>query len=202
MGSLTLSLAWEGFGNRRSKSHRAVVWLLTEGCSHHNSFSVSVESLAINFCSPGQRGGFALPSPPGRGQSAESPEWLRGDRRVRGRQVCPCPSLRGSGLSIWRHLGEEDKAGFGELTFSSGLTRKRAHSSILGLAWGQSLLKETTNSQKKPCSPDSCFLKANFRDGSPRGWCPQSLLSFTPCCCSRIDSCGPGRCPNLDGISK
>lgn len=80
------------------------------------------------------------PSPPGRGQSAESPEWPRGDRRVRGRQVYPRPTLRGSGLSIWWYLGEEDKAGFGELNFSSGLTRKKAHSSILGLAWGQSLL--------------------------------------------------------------
>lgn len=75
--------------------------------------------------------------------------------------MCPC-TLTGSGLSIWRHLGEEDKAGFGELTFSLGLTRKRAHSSILGLDWGQSLLKETTNGQKKPYSPDSRILKANW----------------------------------------
>lgn len=75
------------------------------------------------------------------------------------------PTLRGSGLSIWWYLGEEDKAGFGELNFSSGLTRKKAHSSILGLAWGQSLLKETTNSQKKPYSADSCFLKASYSQG-------------------------------------
>lgn len=115
------------------------------GFCHHHFFSVSVESLAMNFCSqtgasgPGQGGGFALPSPPGRGQSAESPEWLRGDRRARGRQVCPCPTLRGSGLSIWWNPGE-DKAGLGELTFSSGLTRTRAHGSILGLDRGQSLL--------------------------------------------------------------
>lgn len=61
--------------------------------------------------------------------------------------MCPCPTLRGSGLSIWRHLGE-DEAGSGELTFSSGLTRKRAHGSILGLAWGQSLLKETNGSKE------------------------------------------------------
>lgn len=36
-----------------------MVRLPIEGCSH-NLFSVSVESLAMNFCSPGQGGGFAL----------------------------------------------------------------------------------------------------------------------------------------------
>lgn len=113
------------------------MWLFTVGLCHHNFFSVFVESLAMNFCSQtgasgsGQEGGIAVPSPPGGGQSAQSPEWLSGDRRAGGRRVCSCPALRGSGLSVWRHPGE-DKAGLGELTFSSGLDRERAHSSILG----------------------------------------------------------------------
>lgn len=38
--------------------------------------------------------------------------------------VCSCLTLRGSGLSMWRHL-EEDEAGLGELPFSSGLAGKR-----------------------------------------------------------------------------
>lgn len=48
------------------------------GPSHPVLFSVSVESLAMNFCSrtmglrPGQGEGFALPAPPGREQSAKS----------------------------------------------------------------------------------------------------------------------------------
>lgn len=111
--------------------------------------------------------------------------------------MCPCPTLRGSGLNIWRHLGE-DEAGSGELTFSSGLTRKRAHGSVLGLAWGQSLLKETTNGQKKPYSPDSCFLKANW----PQVLTPSARPLITPCCAPG----GPGvaqagDCILMDSVS-
>lgn len=60
----------------------------------------------------------------------------------------PLSALRDSGLSFWRHLEEEDEAGLGELTFSSGSAERRAHRSVLGLGQGQSLLKETTSRQK------------------------------------------------------
>lgn len=63
--------------------------------------------------------------------------------------MCSGLTLRGSGLSIRLHLGE-DEAGFGELTSSSGSTGKRAHSSVRGLAHGWSLLEETTNHQTPP----------------------------------------------------
>lgn len=142
-------------GNRRSKHHRATVWLFTMGSSHPIFFSVSVESLAMNFCSqtvglrPGQGEGFALPVPPGREQSAKS-LWsgcgVGGGRgQDGGRQASV---LRGGGLSIRWQLREDDKAGLGELTFSSSLTGKRAHSSVLGRAHGRSLLKGTTNGRR------------------------------------------------------
>lgn len=54
-----------------------------------------------------------------------------------GRQA---PVLRCGRLSIRWHLREEDEAGLGKLTFSSSLTGKRAHNSVLGLARSRSLL--------------------------------------------------------------
>lgn len=40
-----------------------MVWLFTVGFYHHNLFNVFVESLAMNFCSPGARGRLSSPLP-------------------------------------------------------------------------------------------------------------------------------------------
>lgn len=58
----------------------------------------------------------------------------------RGRQTCSDPTLRGCRPGVWRHLGEDHEAGLSELTLSSGLTGRKAHSGGLGLARSQSLL--------------------------------------------------------------
>lgn len=117
------------------------MWLFSVGFSHHILFSVSVDSLAMNFCSrmaglgPQARGRLSSPLLTRQRAKCEvTVEWLG-----EGRRVCSCVTLRGSGLSIWQLLAE-DEAGLGELTFSSGSTGKRAHSSVLGLAHGRSLL--------------------------------------------------------------
>lgn len=124
---LVFGLRWNS-GNRTSKRPRAMVWLFTVGFCHHSFFSVSVESLAMNFCSqtgasgPGARGRLCSPRPTRqRAKCAVTRVAEGGDRRAGGRQACPCPTLRGSGLSVWRPPGG-DEAGLGELTFSSGLT--------------------------------------------------------------------------------
>lgn len=61
------------------------------------------------------------------------------------------PVLRAGGLSIRWHLREEDETGPGELTLSQAcLEGKRALGSVPGPAHGWSLLKETTDGQKRP----------------------------------------------------
>lgn len=103
---LIFGMRWDP-GSRRSKGHRATVWLFTAGSSHPISFSVSVESLAMNFCSrtvglrPRGGEGFALPTSPGRQQSAKSPWSGCGGRERRrgvggGRQASSCPEMRSS----------------------------------------------------------------------------------------------------------
>lgn len=150
LAELRLVFGWKWkVGHRRSAGHRQRV-----------AFQCGVFSPRFVRCLCGIFGNEFLqpeggPGAPGRRKAEPSPPH-QAEGKVRSHRVAGGGRNGRGSRSVPSDPERPLAAGLGTLTFSSGSTGKRAHSSVLGPAQGQSLLKKTQPTVRScPTHPDS-----------------------------------------------
>lgn len=177
------------------------MWLFSVGFSHHILFSVSVDSLAMNFCSQmvglgsQARGRLSAPLPTRQRAKCEvTVEWLGEGRRVREAGVLLCdPEWQWSEhlAASWRRRGWTWRAHLLlRLDWKEG-PQQRPWSS----PWPVTPERNNQPSEATPTCPDSCFQKVDLYQ-------VPDLLSLNHCSCPGRKWYSSGRGLHLESFRK